>query len=136
MSEAYRIEKDSLGEVRVPAAAYWGAQSHRAIHIFTFTGLRPYPAFVWSMTLIKRAAAEVNRDLGLFNDKEAAGRTIKGSEMAAAIIQAGDEILSGKFADQFVVDPIQAGAGTSHIMNFNEVMANRANEILGFGLGE
>jgi fumarate hydratase class II len=136
MADEYRIEKDSLGEVRVPTGAYWGAQTQRAIHNFPITGLRPYPAFVWSMTLIKRAAAEVNRDLNLFHDKEAGGRTIKASDIAAAIIQAGDEILAGKFADQFVVDPIQAGAGTSHNMNINEVMANRANVILGFGLGE
>jgi fumarate hydratase class II len=136
MADEYRIEKDSLGEVRVPTGAYWGAQTQRAIHNFPITGLRPYPAFVWSMTLIKRAAAEVNRDLNLFHDKEAGGRTIQGSDIAAAIIQAGDEILAGQFADQFVVDPIQAGAGTSHNMNINEVMANRANELLGFGLGE
>ena len=136
MTDEFRIEKDSLGEVRVPAAAYWGAQTQRAIHNFPITGLRPYPAFVWSMTLIKRAAAEVNNDLSLFNAKEVAGRAISGEQMAAAIIQAGDEILAGGYADQFVVDPIQAGAGTSHNMNINEVMANRANEILGFGLGE
>ena len=136
MADEYRIEKDSLGEVRVPTGAYWGAQTQRAIHNFPITGLRPYPAFVWSMTLIKRAAAEVNRDLDLFHDKEAGGRTIQGRDIAAALIQAGDEILAGRFADQFVVDPIQAGAGTSHNMNINEVMANRANELLGFGLGE
>ncbi len=136
MTDEFRIEKDSLGDVRVPAAAYWGAQTQRAIHNFPITGLRPYPAFVWSMVLIKRAAAEVNNDLGLFMDKEAGGHTVTGDEMAQAIIQAGDEILAGKYADQFVVDPIQAGAGTSHNMNINEVMANRANEILGFALGE
>jgi len=136
MTADYRIEKDSLGEVRVPAGAYWGAQTQRAIHNFPITGLRPYPAFVWSMALIKRAAAEVNRDLGLFAGKEAGGRTIGGDEMADAIIQAADEVLAGRFADQFVVDPIQAGAGTSHNMNLNEVIANRANELLGFGLGE
>lgn len=136
MTEEYRIEKDSLGEVRVPSGAYWGAQTQRAIHNFPITGLRPYPAFVWSMTLIKRAAAEVNDDLDLFADKEAGGRMIAGREIARAIRQAGDEILAGKFADQFVVDPIQAGAGTSHNMNVNEVMANRANEILGFGLAD
>jgi len=136
MTEEYRIEKDSLGEVRVPSGAYWGAQTQRAIHNFPITGLRPYPAFVWSMTLLKRAAAEVNDDLGLFADKEAGGRTIAGREIARAIRQAGDEILAGKFADQFVVDPIQAGAGTSHNMNINEVMANRANELLGFGLAD
>ena len=136
MSDEFRIEKDSLGEVRVPAAAYWGAQTQRAIHNFPITGLRPYPAFVWSMALIKRAAAEVNNDLDLFVDKEVDGRVISGNDMALAIIRAGDEILGGKFADQFVVDPIQAGAGTSHNMNINEVMANRANEFLGFGLLE
>jgi fumarate hydratase class II len=136
MTTEYRIEKDSLGEVKVPADAYWGAQTQRAIHNFPITGLRPYPAFVWSMALIKRAAAEVNNDLKLFADKEAGGRTISGDEMAKAIMQAADEVLAGQFADQFVVDPIQAGAGTSHNMNINEVIANRANEILGFGLGE
>jgi fumarate hydratase class II len=136
MTAAYRIEKDSLGEVRVPAGAYWGAQTQRAIHNFPITGLRPYPAFVWSMALIKRAAAEVNRDLGLFADKETGGRTVHGKEMADAIIQAADEVLAGQWADQFVVDPIQAGAGTSHNMNLNEVIANRANELLGFGLDE
>jgi len=79
MTTDYRIEKDSLGEVRVPAGAYWGAQTQRAIHNFPITGLRPYPAFVWSMAMIKRAAAEVNRDLALFNDKEAGGLSSPGS---------------------------------------------------------
>ena len=136
MTTDYRIEKDSLGEVRVPTGAYWGAQTQRAIHNFPITGLRPYPAFVWSMAMIKRAAAEVNRDLALFNDKEAGGRTITGADMAGAIMAAADEVIAGQWADQFVVDPIQAGAGTSHNMNLNEVVANRANELLGFGLGE
>jgi fumarate hydratase class II len=135
MTTDFRIEKDSLGEVKVPAGAYWGAQTQRAIHNFPITGLRPYPAFVWSMVMIKRAAAEVNNDLGLFQSKEAGGRTISGPEMARAIMDAADEILAGKFSDQFVVDPIQAGAGTSHNMNVNEVIANRANELLGFALG-
>ncbi len=134
MTTDYRIEKDSLGEVRVPAGAYWGAQTQRAIHNFPITGLRPYPAFVWSMAMIKRAAAEVNRDLALFNDKEAGGRTITGADMAGAIMTAADEVIAGQWADQFAVDPIQAGAGTSHNMNLNEVIANRANELLGFGL--
>ncbi len=134
MSETYRIEKDSLGEVRVPAGAYWGAQTQRAIHNFPITGLKPYPAFVWSMAMVKRAAAEVNNDLNLFQDKEVDGRTITGREMAQAIMQAADEVIAGRFSDQFVVDPIQAGAGTSHNMNINEVIANRANELLGFGL--
>jgi len=135
MTTDFRIEKDSLGEVKVPAGAYWGAQTQRAIHNFPITGLRPYPAFVWSMVMIKRAAAEVNNDLGLFQAKEAGGRTISGPEMARAIMEAADEIPAGKFSDQFVVDPIQAGAGTSHNMNVNEVIANRANELLGFALG-
>lgn len=119
----YRIEKDSLGEVRVPAGAYYGAQTQRAVDNFPVSGMRPWPAFIWSMASIKRAAAEVNRDLGLLS-----------AEMADAIIQAADEVIAGKWNDQFVVDPFQAGAGTSHNMNINEVIANRANEILGFAL--
>ncbi len=130
----YRVEKDSLGEVHVPANAYWGAQTQRAIYNFPITGLKPYPAFVWSMAVIKRAAAEVNSDLGLFQDKEVEGKVVSGDAMAQAIMMAADEVIDGRFADQFVVDPIQAGAGTSHNMNLNEVIANRANEHLGFGL--
>jgi fumarate hydratase class II len=134
MSAGYRIEKDSLGEVQVPQDAYWGAQTQRAIHNFPITGLKPYPAFVWAMAMIKRAAAEVNNDLKLFQDKEVDGRVIVGQELAVAIIQAADEVIAGQFNDQFVVDPIQAGAGTSHNMNINEVIANRANELLGYAL--
>ncbi len=119
----FRIEKDSLGQVQVPASAYYGAQTQRAVDNFPITGMKPYPAFVWSMALIKRAAAEVHRDLGLLD-----------AEKANAIIQAADEVLAGKLQDQFVVDPFQAGAGTSHNMNINEVIANRANEILGYAL--
>lgn len=119
----YRIEKDSLGEVKVPANALYGAQTQRAVENFPISGLKPYPAFVWSMVLIKRAAAEVHLDLGLLSP-----------EMARAIMQAGDEILAGQHREQFVVDPFQAGAGTSHNMNTNEVIANRANQILGFAL--
>lgn len=136
MPTEFRIEKDSLGEVKVPSGAYWGAQTQRAIHNFPITGLHPYPAFVWSMAMIKRAAAEVNHDLGLFKVKEIGGRSISGDDMARAIMQAADEVIAGQLADQFVVDPIQAGAGTSHNMNINEVIANRANELLGFDLGE
>jgi fumarate hydratase class II len=130
----YRIEKDSLGEVRVQAGAYWGAQTQRAIHNFPITGLKPYPAFVWGMAVIKRAAAEVNAGLGLFKDREVEGQPISGDAIAQAIMMAADEILDGQWRDQFVVDPIQAGAGTSHNMNINEVIANRANEHLGFSL--
>lgn len=119
----FREEKDSLGIVRVPSAAYYGAQTQRAVDNFPVSGLKPWPAFVWSMAAIKRAAAEVNRDLGLLDPK-----------MANAIVQAADEVTDGKWNDHFVVDPFQAGAGTSHNMNVNEVLANRANEILGYGL--
>jgi fumarate hydratase, class II len=133
MSE-YRTEKDSLGEVKVPRHAYWGAQTQRAIHNFPITGLKPYPAFVWAMAVIKRAAAEVNADLGLFQEKQVDGQTISGDAIAQAIMLAADEVIDGRFADQFVVDPIQAGAGTSHNMNVNEVIANRANEHLDLGL--
>jgi fumarate hydratase class II len=131
---SFRIEKDSLGEIEIPVAAYWGAQTQRAIHNFPITGLKPYPAFIWSMAIIKRAAAEVNADLGLFKNIEVGGQTVAGSALSQAIIQAADEVVEGEFADQFVVDPIQAGAGTSHNMNTNEVIANRANEILGYPL--
>jgi fumarate hydratase class II len=125
MAEAYRIEKDSMGEVRVPAGALWGAQTQRAVDNFKVSGRPPYPAFVWAFALLKRAAAEVNRDLGLLDPK-----------LADAIVQAAQEVLDGHHADQFVVDPFQAGAGTSHHMNVNEVIANRANQILGYALGD
>lgn len=130
----FRIEKDSLGEIKVPAKAFWGAQTQRAIHNFPITGLKPYPAFIWGMVVIKRAAAEVNAELGLFDDKKAGDKTITGQEIAQAIITVADEVLAGKYHDQFVVDPIQAGAGTSHNMNTNEVLANLANVHLGFDI--
>jgi fumarate hydratase, class II len=125
MTGAYRIEKDSLGEVQVPAGALYGAQTQRAVINFPISGLRPYPAFVWSMATIKRAAAEVNRDLGLLD-----------ATIANAIMQAADEVIAGQHHEHFVVDPFQAGAGTSHNMNNNEVIANRANQILGFALDD
>ncbi|HVO44145.1 MAG TPA: aspartate ammonia-lyase [Aggregatilineales bacterium] len=119
----FRTEKDSLGELQVPADAYYGVQTQRAVLNFPISGLKPFPAFIWSMGAIKRAAATVNRDLGLLDDR-----------LAEAIIQAATEVMDGKWNDQFVVDPFQAGAGTSHNMNANEVIANRANEILGYKL--
>src|SRR6266545_6219435 len=125
MESTTRIERDSLGEVKVPADALYGAQTQRAVENFTISGLKPRPAFIWSMAMIKRAAAEVNRDLGLLDD-----------ERANAIIEAAQEVIDGKWNDQFIVDPIQAGAGTSHHMNVNEVIANRATQILGGTLGE
>ncbi|NJM08481.1 aspartate ammonia-lyase [Candidatus Gracilibacteria bacterium] len=123
MADTFRIEKDSLGEMQVPANALYGAQTQRAVLNFPVSGLRPYPAFVWSMVTIKKAAAEVNRDLGLLD-----------AQFADAIVQAADEVLDGQHSEQFVVDPFQAGAGTSHNMNCNEVLASRANQILGFAL--
>jgi fumarate hydratase class II len=125
MSESFRIEKDSLGEMQVPTTALYGAQTQRAVLNFPVSGMRPYPAFVWAQAAVKRAAAEVNRDLGLLEPR-----------LADAIVQAADEVLAGQHADQFVVDPFQAGAGTSHNMNLNEVIANRANQILGFALDD
>lgn len=125
MTEAYRIEKDSLGEMRVPANALYGAQTQRAVLNFPISGMRPYAAFVWSMAVIKRAAAEVNRDLGLLDER-----------LAAAIVQAAQEVIDGQHRDQFVVDPFQAGAGTSHNMNTNEVISSRANQILGYALAD
>ncbi|MFN5058418.1 MAG: lyase family protein, partial [Chloroflexota bacterium] len=125
MTQGYRTEKDSLGEMQVPANALYGAQTQRAVLNFPISGQRPYQAFVWSMAAIKRAAAEVNRDLGLLD-----------ATAAEAIIKAADEVMAGQHSDQFVVDPFQAGAGTSHNMNLNEVLANRANLILGFALDD
>ncbi|HSH82327.1 MAG TPA: aspartate ammonia-lyase [Herpetosiphonaceae bacterium] len=121
----FRTEKDSLGEIQVPVVALYGAQTQRAVQNFPVSGMRPYPAFVWAQTLVKRAAAEVNRDLGLLEPR-----------LADAIIAAGDEVLQGRHRDQFVVDPFQAGAGTSHNMNVNEVLANRANQLLGFDIAD
>jgi len=125
MEEKTRIERDSLGELAVPAGALYGVQTQRAVENFPITGLRPWRAFVWSMATIKRAAAEVNRDLGLLDPQR-----------AGAIVQAAQEVSDGQWDTHFVVDPFQAGAGTSHNMNVNEVIANRATQILGGNLGE
>jgi len=125
MMDARRIEKDSLGEVQLPAQALYGAQTQRAIENFPISGLKPRQAFIWSMGMIKRAAAEVNRDVGMLE----AGK-------AQAIMQAAQEVIDGRLNDQFVVDPFQAGAGTSHHMNINEVIANRATQLLGGQPGE
>src|SRR5436305_1693631 len=125
MDNDYRIERDSLGDVQVPNDALYGAQTARAIRNFPITGLRPHPTLVRATVLVKRAAAETNRDLGELD-----------SERATAIIAAADRVLGGEFVDQWRVDPIQAGAGTSHNMNTNEVLANIANESMGGRRGE
>jgi fumarate hydratase class II len=125
MTQDMRVEKDSLGEVQVPATAYYGVQTQRAVLNFPISGMKPYPAFVWGMAAIKRAAAEVNLDLGLLDPR-----------VAGAIVRAAQEVIEGKHNDQFMVDPFQAGAGTSHNMNANEVIANRAIELLGARRGD
>ncbi len=117
---SHRIEKDSMGELQVPESALWGAQTQRALQNFPISTLKQNHAFIYSMALIKRAAAEVNRDLGLLDPK-----------IADAIVQAAQEVMDNKHADHFQLNPFQAGAGTSHNMNVNEVIANRANQILG-----
>jgi len=125
MTTATRIEKDPLGELAVPADALYGVQTLRAVRNFPISGLKPLPAFVDATVRIKRAAAVTHRQTGRLDAK-----------LADAIIAAADEILSGQHREHFVVDPYQAGAGTSHNMNINEVLANRANEILGGNRGE
>lgn len=125
MTPDFRIEKDSLGEVKVPAQALYGAQTQRAVDNFPISGLKPWKAFIWSMAAIKRSAADVNGALGLLD-----------GEKAKAIAQAAGEVMDGKWDAEFVVDPFQAGAGTSHNMNTNEVIANRATQIMGGELGK
>ena len=119
------MEKDPLGELAVPSDALYGVQTLRAVQNFPISGLKPLPAFVDAVVRIKRAAAITHRETGRLEPR-----------LADAITKAADEILSGQHRDQFVVDPYQAGAGTSHNMNVNEVLANRANELLGGGRGE
>src|SRR3989442_1071901 len=120
MADGFRIERDPLGELKVPADAYYGVQTARAVENFPISGLRAPADLVTATILVKKAAAEANAELGRLDRK-----------IARAIVAAADEILSGKLRDQFVVDVYQAGAGTSHNMNANEVLANRAAEILG-----
>ncbi|MBI5906192.1 MAG: class II fumarate hydratase [Deltaproteobacteria bacterium] len=120
----YRVERDSMGEVRVPAKAYYGAQSQRAVENFPVSGERMPLPVVYAAVLLKGFAAEVNAGLGLVPPAS-----------AEAISRAAREVLEGKFDDQFVVDVFQTGSGTSTNMNVNEVLANRANELLGKPLG-
>ena len=120
-----RIEKDTLGTVEVPAEAYYGAQTARAVVNFPISGLKPHPALVWGTLVIKKSAARANMATGRLS-----------AEIGAAIVQAADEALAGGLDEDFVVDPFQAGAGTSHNMNVNEVLANRAEELLGGRRGD
>jgi aspartate ammonia-lyase len=121
----FRIEKDPLGELRVPSGAYYGVQTQRAVENFPISGVTAPPELVTATVQIKKAAAEANRVLGRLDP-----------DVASAIGAAADEVLAGGLRDQFVVDVYQAGAGTSHNMNVNEVLANRAAEILGAPRGE
>lgn len=117
---AYRIETDSMGDRQIPNSAYYGIQTLRAVENFPISGLKPLPTYVDACVLIKKATAIANGELGCIS-----------AELSQAIVQAADEVLCGNLRDQFVVDIYQAGAGTSHHMNVNEVLANRALELLG-----
>jgi aspartate ammonia-lyase len=119
-----RIERDPLGEKAVPASALYGIQTLRAAENFPISGLRPLPAFVDAVVWIKRSAAVTHKETGRLEPR-----------LAEAIVRASDEVLTGQHRDQFIVDVYQAGAGTSHNMNVNEVLANRANELLGAARG-
>ena len=120
-----RKEKDSLGFVEVPARAYHGAQTARAVENYPISGMRAHPHLIRALGMVKRAAAEANKELRLVEDKR-----------VDAVLQAAQEVIDGKWNSEFVVDVFQAGAGVSLHMNTNEVIANRANEILGGILGE
>ncbi|MBS3176829.1 aspartate ammonia-lyase [Candidatus Woesearchaeota archaeon] len=119
-----RIEKDVLGKVNVPDRAFYGSFTARAMHNFQISPYKVHPQLIFSQTIIKKAAAKVNAQLHLLDKK-----------YSNAIVVACDEILSGKYADQFSLDVFQAGAGTPINMNVNEVIANRANQLLGAKLG-
>jgi aspartate ammonia-lyase len=122
----YRIEHDSIGELKVPQEALYGVQTLRAIQNFPISGIKPHTVFINATVHIKKAAARFHAKVGMLDKKK-----------AEAIIKAADEILlKGQWIDQFVVDVYQAGAGTSHNMNTNEVLANRAIEILGGKRGD
>jgi len=122
--DGHRIERDSLGEMEVPANAYWGAQTQRAVENFPISGITFGRRFVRALGIVKKAAAEANRELGLLE-----------GDKADAVIEAADEVIAGDHDDQFPVDVFQTGSGTSSNMNANEVIANRATEIYGAELG-
>jgi fumarate hydratase class II len=125
MSDDYRLESDSLGEMEVPAEAYWGAQTQRAVENFPISGITFGRRFVRALGVVKKASAQANRDLGHLDD-----------ETAEAIVAAADEVIAGDLDDQFPVDVFQTGSGTSSNMNANEVIANRAAELLGKEIGD
>ena len=120
MNSKYRIEKDVLGNVKIPYGAYYGSETERAKENFPISGMRIQPQFIIAYATLKKAAAIANMKIGKLEKKT-----------SILIIKACDEIISGKLYDQFVVDIFQAGAGTSTNMNLNEVIANRALELSG-----
>jgi fumarate hydratase class II len=121
----FRVERDSVGEIRVPADAYWGAQTQRAVENFPISDARFGRRFVRALGVVKKAAARANRELGLVDD-----------DVADAIVEAADEVIAGDHDDQFPVDVFQTGSGTSSNMNANEVIANRAAERMGAEVGD
>jgi fumarate hydratase class II len=125
MKQEFRIETDSMGEMPVPTQAYYGPQTARAVENFPISQLRFSRLFIRALGVIKKSAARANVALGLMTP-----------EIAAAIEQAAQEVIEGRFDDQFVVDVFQTGSGTSTNMNANEVIAARATELLGGKRGE
>src|SRR5215831_10371611 len=125
MKTEFRIENDSMGEMQVPAKAYYGAQTARAVENFPISGLRFPRRFIRALGLIKKHAAITNQAFGLLDERR-----------AQAIQQAAQEVAEGKFDGQFVVDIFQTGSGTSTNMNANEVIANRACELMGGCIGD
>jgi aspartate ammonia-lyase len=120
LDSQYRIERDSMGDRQISSSVYYGIQTLRAVENFPISGIQPLSTYVYACILIKKATAIVNGELGCIPQ-----------DISNAIVQAAEEILAGKLREQFVVDVYQAGAGTSHHMNVNEVLANRALEIIG-----
>src|SRR2546421_4639093 len=120
----FRVEKDFLGEVKVPKDAYWGVQTQRAIENFPISGIRFGRRFIYALGLIKMACAQTNVELGLLDSK-----------LGKAIVQGCQEVMDGKLDAQFPIDIFQTGSGTSTNMNANEVIANRANILVGIPLG-
>lgn len=123
--DGHRIEKDSMGEMQVPNTAYWGAQTQRAVENFPISGIRFPRRFIKAMGMLKKSAALTNAELGRLDQK-----------LADGIVAAADEVIAGKLDEHFVVDIYQTGSGTSSNMNTNEVIANRANEIMGGSIGD
>src|SRR3989449_10989900 len=123
--EEYRVESDTMGEVKVPNSAYYGAQTQRAVENFPISGVRLPKSFIRAMALVKLAAAKANMQLELLDPKK-----------GEAIVSAAKEIMDGSLYEQFVVDVFETGSGTSTNMNANEVIANRAIELLGGRRGD